>query len=266
MTQTTTDFFVSSRPWTTQSPVINGGAEDVTAALNGLYLEHPTASLSMLARTVVAMTAGSIASAAAFITEAGYVRLTGGANFTIDWTGATVLRDLLGFTANLSGAAAYTAPNRSPLLWIPGKIVTFERSPRGTRGEPKLDISATIGTGGNMTTRQEGSATQTQRFSVRHIPKAKFWASQTAVAGEYRHFWESELTPLRRFILLMNVTVGTSTTASAGYSLSTHVGPYYYDLSDQSTHRFAFSRDTGFERVEAYYPVAVPAVVTSEYS
>lgn len=261
-----TDLLITSRPWTTQSPVINDDPYDVTASLGGLYLIHPTAALDMLAQLALAMTAGGVGSAAAFITQVGYVRIEGSATFTIDWTGATVLRDLLGFTGNLSGASAYTAAKRSPLLYIPGKYIATELSPRGTSGMPVLDMSATIGTGGHMTARQEGSPTIVQRFSLRHITKARYRAASAPSVGEWYYTWLNELVELRRFIVLLSVTIGDSTTLSADYSVSTHVGPYFYDLSDSATRRFAFSRDAGFERVEAYYPVSFPAVVTAEYS
>jgi hypothetical protein len=257
------DLLISSRPWTTQNPVIDGVAQAVTASLNGLYLLHPTGALSMLSRLVVAMTAGGVASPAAFITEAGYVRLTSSGTFTIDWTGATTLRDLLGFTGNLSGASAYTAPNRSTLLWVPARTLTPELAPLGANGQPFLDVSRTVGTGGNLTVRQHGSPNYLQRFSATHIARARYWATMPAGAsGEYRHFWEAELTTLRRWIVLRDVTIGSSTTTSADYSLSTHVGPYFYN----GEYSFAFSRAEGFTRVEAHYPVSIPAIVTAEYS
>lgn len=266
VTAALSDLVISSRTWTTQNFTIEGNPVSVTAALNGLYLIHPTASLDLLARFVVAMTAGTVGSPAAFITQAGYVRLTGAGVFEVDWTGATTLRDLLGFTGTLSGASAYTAPNRSPLLWNPAKYLTFELSPRATTGQSVLDISATWGAGGNGTVRQEGAATVLQRFSARHIPKAKFRTTTASAAGEWHYFWANELTALRRFIVLMDVTIGDSTTTSMSYGSSTHVGPYLYDMSDAATRRSQFSRDSGFERVEAYYPVSFPGVITSEYA
>lgn len=46
------------------------------------------------------------------------ISATGGGNISITWT-STALRDLLGFTGNLSGAASYTGTNHAQALWLP---------------------------------------------------------------------------------------------------------------------------------------------------
>lgn len=268
MSTTQADLVITSRPWVTQSFTIEGDPVSVTATNGGLYLTHPTAAFDLMARMVAAMTTGGVVTPAAYITQAGYVRLTGGAVFEVDWTGATVLRDLLGFTATLSGASAYTAPNKSPMLWTPAKYLTFELSPRGTLGQSVLDISVTWGAGGNGTARQEGSDTVLQRWSTRHLPRARYRSTTASAAGEWFYFWRYELVALRRFIVLQDVTIGDSTTTQAGYSgSSTFVGPYLFDMSDGGARRSQFARDSGFERVESHYgPTSFSAVVTTEYT
>ena len=54
----------------------------------------------------------------------GLVYLEAAGVFTIGWGVSTVMRDLLGFTGSLAGATRYEAPNKSPLLWMPGKPET----------------------------------------------------------------------------------------------------------------------------------------------
>jgi hypothetical protein len=264
------DWVLSGRTWVTQSPVIDGGAEDVTASLGGLYLVHPTAALDMLARLVVAMTAAGVAAPAAFITEARYVRLTSSGVFTIDWTGATVLRDLLGFAGNLAAASSYTATLRSPLLWSAGKVLTPGLAPLGSHGQKVLDISATFGAGGNLTVRQEGSATVLNRFSAMHVPKARYFsAPPTYGAGEFTGFWETELTTAKKFHVMRAVTEGPSTTATAVYNSGTAghlLGPYVADMSDAAFRRTPFARSTGFTLVEAYYDCSIPAVATAQFA
>jgi hypothetical protein len=262
------EWLVFGRLWTTQTPIIDGVSRDVTASLGGLYLVHPTtAALDMLARLVAAMTTGGVASPAAFVTEAGYVRLTSSGVFTIDWTtGATTLRDLLGFTGNLAAASAYTAANRSPLLWRPGKVLTPELAQLGVQGQRVLDISATIGQGGNLTVRQEGTPTTVNRFSGRYIPKARYQNSTTPSAGDYTYAWEYELCTGKKFHILRGVTEGSSTTASASYGSATMLGPYVADLSDGGFRRTPMVRSAGFGLVEAYYDITVPAVLTSQFA
>lgn len=263
------DWLVSSREWTTQSPTINGGSQDVTAASGGLYLVHPTtASLDLLARVVVAMTAGSVANAAAYVTEQRYVRLTSSGTFSITWGSATTLRDLLGFSqGDLSGASSYTAASRSTLLWSPGKIFTPERSPLDTHGQPVIDASVTSGPGGKIVSRQHGDPSVVNTYTARYVELARFWGTRpTAVAGQWRHFWEQEIWTAQRMIVVRQVSEGSSTTASAGYSSSAVLGPYNPDLTNRDLRRMPFTREAGFERVEAYYPVSVPVVQTSEFS
>lgn len=262
------EWLVSGRTWTTQTPTIDASLENVTAPLGGLYLIHPTtATLDMLARLVVAMTSAGVASPAAFVTEARYVRLTSSGTFDIDWTtGATTLRDLLGFNANLTGASAYTAPNRSPLLWSGGKVLTPALAMLGVHGQRVLDISATIGQAGNQTVRQEGSPTTINRFSGAHIPKARYQNTTTPTAGDWTYFWEFELCTSKKWHMFRGVTEGSSTTVSADYASATALGPYVADLSDTSFRRTPFVRSDGFGRVDAYFDITVPAVVTAQFA
>lgn len=261
------EWLVSGRTWTTQTPIIDGVSQNVTASLGGLYLIHPTASLDLLARLVVAMTAGGVAAPTAYITEARYVRLTSSGVFTIDWTtGATTLRDLLGFTGNLAAASSYTATNRSPLLWSPGKVLTPELAQLGVHGQRVLDISATIGQGGNLTVRQEGTPTTVNRFTGRYIPKARYQSSTSSAAGEYTYFWEYEMCTAKKFHVLRGITEGSSTTTSASYGSATALGPYVADLSDGDFRRTPFVRSSGFGLVDAYYDVSVPVILTSQFA
>lgn len=262
------EWLVSGRTWTTQTPTIDASLENVTASLGGLYLIHPvTAGLDMLARLGVAMTSAGVVAPAAYITEAGYVRLTSSGVFTIDWsTGAATLRDLLGFTGNLAAASAYTATNRSPLLFSPGKVLTPERAMLGVHGQRVLDISATIGQGGNQTVRQEGTPSVVNRFSGAHITKARYQASTTPTAGDWTYFWEYELCRTMRWHLFRGITEGSSTTVSASYGSATALGPYVADMSDTAFRRTPFVRSSGFERVDACFDITVPVVVTEQFA
>ncbi len=260
------DWIVVGRTWVTQSPIIDGGAEDVTASLGGLYLVHPTAALNLLARVVVAMTAAAVAAPAAFVTEARYVRLTSSGVFTVDWTGAEVLRDLLGFSGNLAAASSYTAPLRSPLLWSAGKVLTPDDL-LGSHGRKVIDVSATFGKGGNLTVRREGAPEVVNRFSAAHVPKARYFATPpTYVAGDFVYLWESELCTAKKWHVLRGVTEGASVTASASYGSATAIGPYVANMSDTAMYRTPGTRSAGFTLVDAYYDISIPAVVTTQFA
>jgi hypothetical protein len=265
------EWLLSGRTWVTQTPIIDGVSRNVTASLGGLYLVHPTAALDMLARLVAAMTTGGVAAPAAFITEARYVRLTSSGTFTIDWTtGATGLRDLLGFTGNLAAASAYTATLRSPLLWSPGKVFTPD-DVLGSHGRRVLDMSATLGKGGNLTTRREGAPEVVNRFSAMHVPKSRYHsAPPTPVAGDLVHFWENELCTAKKWHVMRAVTEGASTTTSAVYNSGTAghlLGPYVADMTNAAFRRTPGTRSSGFDRVDAYFDTTpIPAVVTTQFA
>jgi hypothetical protein len=263
------DYLVSSREYSdlvaTTIEVDGGAAENVAAIAGGLYLVHPTDAISMLDQLAAAMTAGGATTPAAFLTEAGYVRLTAGATFTLDW-GDTTFRNLLGFTGNLSGAAAYTASNRSQLLWRSGKRLTPERSPIGSHGQPVLDLSVAVGPGGEQTVREEGDPTYVQVWSGRYIPLSRYFAATPSLAaGDYGHFWLFELSTNQKWYVLSGAEEGSSTTAAADLSGATALGPYRADMTDRDMRRLQFNREQGFERVEAFYSIRIPCTVCDEF-
>lgn len=262
------DWCVSGRELATISLTIDGNPVDVTFPGGGAYLIRPgDASRDLLERFVVAMGDALVPSPDAFVTEARYVRLTAGAVFTVTWGAATALRDLLGFTGDLAGASSYTAPNHSPLLWSPGKRFTPELAPLNAHGALVLDISATIGEGGNLTVRTEGDGTTVQRFAAEHVARERYWSSPPTYAdGEFTGFWLTELTTAKHFVVLREVGEGDSVTDQADYDSASVLGPYVADWTDESLRRTPFARAPGFELVEAYYTLTVPVVVTPEFS
>lgn len=264
------DWIVSSRAYPDGNAgtitIDAGTPTNVAAAADGLYLDHPTDALSAVEQLAVAMTTGGATTPAVFITEDRRVRITAGATFSLTW-GSTAFRDLLGFTGNLAAAASYTATNRSQLLWSSGKIMTPELAPLGAHGQAVADIDVSIGPGGRVVARENGDPSVVQRFSMRHVALDRFWSAPPVItAGEWRHFWANEMLTAQRWYVLRRVGEGSSSTAAADYSLSSAVGPYRPDLSDKDFRRFAFRRSAGFELVEAYYDVTIPALQTAEFS
>jgi len=263
-----TDWIVSSREWTTETPTIEGSPAPVTAPAGALYLIHPTTTLDMLQRLLVAMAGAGVLDPFAFVTEDRHVRLTSSATFTIVWGAATTLRDLLGFTGDLAGSAAYTAPLRSTLLWSPAKRFTPELAPLDTHGAPVFDMSATFGPQGFSTVRIEGSPTTKQTYTARHVAIERYWDKPSKPGcgpGEYACFWFAELASNQKWILMREVIEGASATNSAQYSGKIGLGPYHYDLTDRKQRTFKLRRAQGFETVEKLYDVTIAAIQTDEY-
>lgn len=264
---TITDWCVAGRTFEDTSITVDGSPTALTFPNGGAYLVHPTAALSMLGRLLATLTAGGVVNPAAFVTEAGFVRLTSDNVFTVDWDTATVFRDLLGFSADLAGSSAYTAPARSTLLWSPGKRFTPELAPLNSYGQQVIDVSSTIGANGRQTVRREGPPTVVQRFSARHVRKVRYFDSPpTSVPGEFVWFWAEEMTTSAHFVVLRDVIEGASVTDSADYASALALGPYVCDMADDDMHRTPFARSAGFNLVECYYDVGFPVVQTAEFS
>ncbi len=106
----------------TASMTINVTAVPVSGGSYYLYDAEPTLSLLTVIQNII--TAGGMGGASVRLNQNGTVRLSSGGLFSVTWGTATLLRDLLGFTADLPSNASHTAPNISPLLWMPGKPET----------------------------------------------------------------------------------------------------------------------------------------------
>jgi len=261
------EYIISSRAWTTETPTIDGSPTAITAAAGGLYLWHSTASLSLLARVAAAMTTAGVADAEAYITEAGYVRLVSSGTFSITWNLATTTRDLLGFAGDLSAASSYTASARSTLLWRAGVRLTPERAPRLSHGQYVADLSVHQGPQGVQTVREEGDETVVQRYSCT-VYRSRYWSdpSATEAPGDFAHFWRNELKASERVIVAYDATEGSDTAAEVDLSAVTIAGPYVADMTAAEMRRLQFTRAPGFERLEARYAVAVPVIQTAEFS
>lgn len=261
------DWAVSSRPLDSQPITINGNPVDVTFPLGGAYLIHPTASLSILERLVVAMAAGGVVNPSAVVTQSRRVLLSGDAAWSLTWGASTAFRDLLGFAGDLAAASSYLAPATSTLLWSPGKRLRPVLAPLDAHGRLVLDMSATIGEGGQLTVRQEGPGTTVALYQAQYVYKPRFWAAPPTVApGEFRHFWRFELVTAQRFIILREITEDDATDTAASYAGATVLGPYVADMAQESMGAAQFARSDGFGTVEFAYDVELPAIVTPEFA
>jgi len=123
----------------------SGGTAAVTVLAAGDY--YPNSSTAFLAAIAAALTANATLAGTYTCTSdddasssTGRVTITcsGGGNPTIVWT-STALRDALGFTAGLSGAATYTSTNACPYIFLPDVARAYPMAPDGSRGVPITD-------------------------------------------------------------------------------------------------------------------------------
>ena len=123
-----------------------------------------------------------------------------GGSTAINWTD-TDLRDLLGFTANLSGASTYTGTNQARYCWFPtvglsgydGDLTQWF-APRST--------SIPYRSPGGVTGGVEGSVLYDGRFSYELLPIADVITTSTTVYQSLEKFYEDVVhrtLPIRAF-------------------------------------------------------------------
>jgi len=133
----------------------SGGTKSVTVLTAGTYYLNSTTSL--LTTIGTALTADSTLAGTYTLstddtasTATGKTTITitgGGASITVAWD-STTLRDVLGFTAGLSGAATYTSTSSSPYIYLPNQRRCNPMAPDGYKGVPVTDASFTMSSTG----------------------------------------------------------------------------------------------------------------------
>lgn len=242
-----------------QDVTISGSTETITASLTGMYIYHGTTALSLLDQMIAKMAAAGVTGASAALTKAGKVKLSGSITFTVSWDDTT-LRDMLGFTGNLSGASSYTADNISKYIWFPGRGHTPEESPIAVGGAVNYMRNQTIAPDGSQVTFVHGSTytTETLKFDV--VPK-DYFETENASGGEFTEFWKTVLVQGARFQHYEYQTFDS--TSSDTFTPSPALGPYV--LRGAQSVR-PFSRNTGAPRVDKYYDLSIPMLKVAEYS
>lgn len=110
-----------------------------------------------------------------------------GAVTAIDWT-HTALRDLLGFTANLSGAASYTATNKARYCWFPSRGLV-EYPGDLTEWWAKRSTSYGYRSPDGVTYSTQGTLIKEGKFKYSHLPKADVISVSDTVWETFQEFW-----------------------------------------------------------------------------
>lgn len=230
-------------------------ASPQTIAAGSYYLYSATNSLSLLYQFQTAMTAASVTSAAAYLTEAGYVRITGGSTFAVTWTNTT-LRDLLGFTGDLSGASSYVAPLHSKLWWSPGYDETPD-TPTGVESMPMPDTVITSSRDGSAVLFTTNYTQQHQSYKWDVVPITKVWTS-SELGGEYKAWWDTVGRAGLRWYLWPGVDEDSGSTTQA--TLSSPQGPFKLRRIDPKWYNRQISN------VDQLSAIEIDCIVVSEYT
>lgn len=185
----------------TLSVTDSGGTSVVTvnAALTNYYLTD-----SGLLATIVAALNADTTLAGTYsatldddsATSTGKVTISvsgGGATPSITWVG-TGLRNALGFTGNLSGAATYQSSSASPYVWLPNQRISEPMTPGGNRGIPVTDATVTIAPSGHSKGLQYATRYVSGPMTFRMLAGNKTWTALETVTNEsLQTFWNTTI-------------------------------------------------------------------------
>ncbi len=208
--------------------------------------------------------AGVPAVSAVFLVDSGKIRLNAGGVFDVSWGTASTLRDLLGFTGDLAGADGYTAPNKSPLMWTPGK--------------PETPVGHRLGVVGHRvpTVYQAVSPYSGKAESVSHGSRtfARYlWPmvdSELVVAtgnpgGTFARFFDEVAVKSARWKLYREVEEDPNGNSSVLASLNQPVGPYVFS-NTRNGPTWQYDTSKGFERTDRRADIEVRCHSVEEYS
>lgn len=226
---------------------------------SSIYLHHSTAALSLVTQVGNAV-ANREAGGACVLQQNGKIKISATSTFTLTWT-STLVRDLLGFTGNLSGANSYESTTIPLLLWIPGTTESPAQAVLGQQGSNNHDAHRVQAPDGTQVTRIFGSAVQRNAFKWTYIPKAYYQTTDNN-GGELSRFFDEVLVKGSKFMLHRNITFDTSSTSTMTLDAQA-MGPFEVE---EDMRKIPFRRSSGLETVEQAYDFSVRALVTPEYA
>ena len=256
-----TDWLVASYALLPEQDItIAGSAETVPAS--SYYLHDAVPALSLLAQVQAAMTAAGVAGASVVLLANRKVRLSGGGVFTVTWTD-TLLRNLLGFSANLAGAASYVAPLISPLFWSPGTPGKSLLTGKGLTGHPEELTYQSVASYSGRTESVSHGTRLYNRFQWTYIDADRIVTS-SALGGEFGT-WFSNVAPRAARFKIYHDVQEDPTSATVAAPLTTVLGPYIYS-ADRKGVSWTYDRSKGFDWTDESCDILMNVHVCPEYT
>lgn len=237
---------------------IDANAYQFSTSEQGWYLYHPTTALSLIGRLLQLMQAQGVADAEVVLLKNRKIMIRGSGNFSITWD--STLRSIFGFSANLSGASSYIAPNISPLLWAPGKTETPGRAPLGVLGEPVYDTFKVVAPDGTTVSTRHFTQ-RVNDFSWLQVPAARF-QTKDALGGEYVTFFDRVLDGSGKFHLWRNMDLSDASTDPVTWTTS--IGPYSH-RTGRGASSPGFKRSSGLQWSDIRFDVELDVLVVPEW-
>ena len=149
-------------------------------------------------------------------------------SYSITWT-STALRDMLGFTANITSQTTVTGTNHHGGLWFPDCPLTLDGHP--SRAHKQTDNRASESPDGTVITIGGTKKHQHKSLSYSHVPMSRVWIGEETTGGASLeqwlddtqlgdgHAWFSRGSPSKIYW----DNAGTDT--AVGYDLNSGAGP-----------------------------------------
>jgi len=246
----TTMWFLGAYPSLPASTVTVTGPGTIPAG--NYYLWDSTASQSLVDALEAALVEAGAAGASVTLTKSGHVRIDLGTTGSITWSDATV-RNLYGFTGNLSGSQVYVAPNRSPLFWSPGRTEIIPEGSLGSQGARNYDTEISDAPGYVVAVTQNVWRTATFQFGF--IPTDRF-STKNELNGEYTTFFHEVLRNGRPFKAYRTIDEDEDdTTNPVTIPVDEVLGPYSWRPDRRVV--FPYERESALRYVDAAHPVSI---------
>lgn len=120
----------------------------------------------------------------------GLVTITSTANLAVTWT-STDLRDLLGFTGNLSAATSHVGTRQCKAVWLPNAEGAFYYG-NGDEGHTETDAGTTESPRGDVKTLVYNTRQVLPSALWSHVPKANARiAAESTVGASFEQWWRN---------------------------------------------------------------------------
>ena len=235
------------------------------AIYGSCYLWDPVPALGLCGKMQNALLAGGVSGGSVVLLQSGRVRISADDTFAVIW-GTALLRDLLGFTASLGGAASYTAPLRSPLWWSPGKPETPLAQRLGVRGQKRWASYQAVAPYSGRTESVTHGFREFARYSFPMVDTDRLH-SEADLGGEFGRWFDLVAMRAARWKLYRQVIEDPAGTSSAVPSLlaTPSLGPYVV-TAERGGLAWSWNLSRGLERTDLCGDIEVPCHVVEEYS
>ena len=236
--------------------------ENCVIAAGNRYLYDAGSAFDLCTLLAAAINSHSVlAGVTVTISRDRHLAISSATAFALSWPVDGVLRDLLGYTGNLTSNTLHAAPNISPLLWSANRPATYQAR-LGSNGVPVTDTAVGQAGTGIVT----ATSYNTYRANVaiwRYVANARVWTTAEA-GGEFYAFYRDVLAKFRRFKIWRGVTDDTASTTAITFGAALpSTGAYTY-ADTASAGRMPWAREFAF--TETAHPITIPVVTTPEYT